>query len=61
MKKIILFLVFLMIPLFAYAEISSNLNVKTTPVKSNNRLVETRTYVDAEGNVTVPTDKGYRL
>ena len=43
----------------AGAEVSSNLQVKTVYCKSNQKLVESKTYTDADGNPVVAADKGY--
>ncbi len=60
MKKAFLLIILLLIlPVFACAELSSNLNTRTKMLGNNRRLVESKTYVDDKGNVTVPTDKGY--
>jgi len=59
MKKWLILLLFLFVPICASAELSSNLNIRNTMLKSNPKLVEYATYVDNEGNIVVPTDKGY--
>ncbi len=52
-------LICVLFALGAGAEVSSNLQVKTVYCKSNQKLVESKTYVDADGNPVVAADKGY--
>ena len=64
MKKRILLILLLAICILliassAVAELSTNLFIKTAKVKNNQRLTDSETYVDAAGNVVVPSDKGY--
>ena len=60
MKKVVFFLLFLLIiPLYANAEISTNLNVKKYMVKGSKTQIDRETYEDADGNIVVPSDKGY--
>ena len=59
MKKWLILLLFLFAPICASAELSSNLNIRNTMLKSNPKLVEYATYVDNDGNIVVPVDKGY--
>ena len=64
MKKTVLILSLLLvlltvIPLCATVELSTNLKVRTTTLGGRRRLVERQTYVDADGNPTIPSDKGY--
>ena len=59
MKKWLILLLLLFVPICASAELSSNLNIRNTMLTSNPRLVEYATYVDNEGNVVIPADKGY--
>ena len=59
MKKVFLLLILLIIPFYASAELSTNLSVRTKMVGNSKTQIESETFVDAKGNVTVPTDKGY--
>ena len=60
MKKTVFFILFLLIiPVFAFAELSTNLNVRTIMAGNSKWMVDRRTYVDSDGKVAVPTDKGY--
>ena len=60
MKKISIFLmIFLSISFAACAELSTNLNVKTVMVGNSKSMVDSKTFVDANGNIVIPTDKGY--
>ena len=52
-------LIIAMIPLCGSAELSTNLKMVKEPVSNNPRLTRSETYVDAEGNPVVPSDKGY--
>ena len=58
-KILILLLMLLVVPLYAFAELSTNLNVVTVMNKQLRTLPDSKTYVDADGNVVVPDDKGY--
>ena len=60
MKRwIALILILLIVPFCATAELSTNLNIRTVMVKNNRRLVSSKTFVDAEGNPVIASDKGY--
>ena len=62
MKKLsvlLILMILVIVPLGVYAELSTNLNVVKVPVSNNRRLTDSETYTDAEGNVVVPSDKGY--
>ena len=60
MKKVIILLLFLLIiPLYVSAELSTNLNIVTVMNKQTKTLVDSKTYVDTDGNTVVPDDKGY--
>ena len=58
-KTFVLFILLLIFPLFAYAELSTNLNIVTVMNWESKRFMDRQTYVDADGNVVVPDDKGY--
>nr|MCR5565576.1 hypothetical protein [Clostridiales bacterium] len=58
-KMLILLLMLLIVPLYASAELSTNLKVVTVMNKQLSTLPDSRTYVDAKGDIVVPDDKGY--
>ena len=49
----------LAMPALTRAEVSTNLQLRTVYRKDNKRLIDYQTYVDDQGNVVVPADKGY--
>ncbi len=59
MKKTVLFIILLLLPLVSQAELSTNLSIKTVMVGNSKKLVDHKTYVDSDGNIVVPSDKGY--
>ena len=58
-KTFLLTIILLIIPLAAFAELSTNLKTKKVMLGNSTNLVERTTFVDAEGNPVVPSDKGY--
>ena len=58
-KTVLMLLFFLIIPFQSYSEISTNLNIVTVMNWQTRYLMDSQTYVDADGNAVVPDDKGY--